>query len=308
MKNLLMLFCLVYLASSPAFSQKSDPGKVHKRCKDDSLDVNQSIGRISWVFRCAEKQVRQYYSQLGYPENDPYEDVMFELRHAWLLNARGKVKPRPSYPTFTKDDLVTGWQAPVADDPHCRVKVPANFKIGATCMASCYTPEERVLYSSGLVPIQEAFQEQLQGLMTVSGHSTLNSIDLEPSKVRFYVESIRETDHKILVFQMASGGVLQVTPNHTLVDGNGYIKEAQNFTTGSYLVKSNGEKDLIESIDTIDYFGKVYNVEPSTDSLKGNLIVAEGYLSGSNWYQNDGYNHINKRILREALPKELVTQ
>lgn len=306
MKSLCILILLSLVYAPTGFSQKGDPGKVQKRCKDDSLDKDQSIGRISWVFRCAEKQVRDYYQQLGYPRNDPYNDIMFELRHAWLLNARGKIKPRPSYPTFTKNDLVTGWQAPVSDDPNCRVKVPAGFKIGATCMASCYTPEERILYRSGNVPIQEALQEQLQGIMTVGRQSTLDKIDLQPSEVKFYVESIRETDHKILVFEMASGGRLQVTPNHTLVDGEGYIREAQNVNVGDYLVKGDGGKDRIKSVETIDYFGKVYNVEPATDSMKGNLIVAEGYLNGSNWYQNDGYSNINKRVLREQIPKNLL--
>lgn len=305
-KNLSILTIMLSLTST-GIAQTSDPGKVGKRCGSDSLDKSQALARVDWVFRCAEQQTRDYYKELGYNRDDPYEDVVFELRSAWVLNARGKPKPRPGYPTFTTPDLKRGWKAPINNDPHCKVKVPAGFEIGAVCLSSCYTPEEKLLYSSGFVPIVEAFQERLQDIMVVSDQSSIDGISLQPSKVKLYVDSLRETEHKVLVFTMESNGVLQVTPNHPLVDGSGYIREAQDLVVGNYLIKKDGHQDMIKSIETIDYFGKVYNVEPDADSLKGNLVVAEGYLSGSNWYQNDGYGNIDKRILRESIPGALVS-
>lgn len=308
MKNLVSVLVLSLGISPLGMAQGTGQGEMAKRCTDDSLTKGEAVARVSWAFRCAEKQVRDYYATLGHNRNDPYEDVIFELRSAWLLTARGKPKPRPAYPTFTTSDLKKGWKAPTNNDQSCRVKVPAGFMIQAVCLASCYTPEERILYSSGFVPIQEAFQEKLQDIMIVSETSSLKNVSLEPSKVRLYVDSIRETDHKILVLGMESGGELKVTRNHPLVEGSGFIREAQDLTAGNHLVKQDGSLDRIESIETIDYFGKVYNVEPATDSLKGNLLVAEGYLSGSNWYQNDGYSNLNKRILREKFPEALLVK
>jgi hypothetical protein len=36
------------------------------------------------------------------------------------------------------------------------------------------------------------------------------------------------------------------------------------------------------------------------------IVVAQGYLSGSAYYQNDGVNYLNRQILRRNIPESLL--
>lgn len=276
------------------------------RCKKDSLDAKQATGRVNWSAACAGDYIIRMYERAKLPDM-PRKKIVPFMVHEWL-HLMGKKRQKPMYPIYTSDNA-TGpmWIAPTAADPNCKVKVPEPMQIYTTCMASCYHPDEEVLFDSGFVPVPEAKQENLSGLMVLGDSSTIGNIELLPKDVHTYVESRTETDHKLVKLTMASGKQLRVTTNHPLLDGEGYMREAGVLQVGDSLLDQTGQPEEIAAIEVEDYFGKVYNLQPSTVSLKGNVIVAGGYLSGSNWYQNGGYSHIGSRILREEIPAELVS-
>ena len=116
-----------------------------------------------------------------------------------------------------------------------------------------------------------------------------------------FVSELLDTKHDVRTFHLASGGKLTVTDGHPIVDGNGYMREASYFKVGDSFVRTDGHADRIQRIDNKQYNGKVYNILPFTQSLLGNIVVAEGYLNGSAYYQNDGVGYLNQKLLRKTL-------
>lgn len=299
----LIAMALSLMVAGPALAQL--PG-VKKRCEEDNLNNPQANGRIDWTLHCARADVLRNWQKAGLP-NVSYEKVAQGTREA-LTTFGGYPRKSPMYPTFATGDLNRGWKAPVAMESQCNTKIPAGYGWNADCVASCYTPEQRLLYSSGFIPVVEAMQENAQELQVVADEASLGNIMLESIGVEDYINSIRETDHTILELTMKSGGRLRLTPNHPLLDDLGYIKLAESFRVGDALLTKEGRKDPIVSIEISEYFGKVYNVMPKSAGLKANVLVAEGYLAGSAWYQNEGASYIDRRILRESVPAALFTQ
>lgn len=308
MKFLNLSITLLALSLTGAvFAQGNDKARVKKRCEKDSLNDTQAFGRIDWTLHCARADVLRNWEKAGLPKNIPYAEIAKGTRES--LTMVGKYpRKHPMYPSFATGDFNRGWVAPTAIENDCRTKPPAGYSWNVDCVASCYTPEERLLYSSGYVPIGEAMQENLQDLQVVSDEATLGNIRLKSIGIEDYINSLQDTDHTILELRMASGGSLKVTPNHPLLNHNGYIKLAETFKVGDALLTKEGDKDPIVSIEVSEYHGKVYNVMPKSAGLKANVLVAEGYLAGSAWYQNEGASYISRRILRESVPSSLFNQ
>lgn len=144
--------------------------------------------------------------------------------------------------------------------------------------------------------------------MTLSDAAELNNLAYTVKDVEAYSESITDIVHDIRVLNMASGGQLKVTENHPLLVSTGHMKTADNISVGESLIYQDGNYDVITSIDDIDFYGKVYNVQPdaSDASLNGQIVVAQGYLSGSMYYQNEGADLTNRLLLRSNIPDSLL--
>jgi hypothetical protein len=184
--------------------------------------------------------------------------------------------------------------------------LPPGYAQRAICTSSCYTPSERLLFSSGYIPIKEALElrstaRASAGVVTLKGGSTTNNLHFEVHPVEAYTKSVTATIHAVMTFKMASGGSLTVTDNHPLVTGEGLLKEANNIEVGESLIRVDGSLDRVTTIERGKYKGKVYNLRPKTTEKIGNIIIAEGYLSGSSWYQNEGYDEMNKIIFRSSI-------
>lgn len=104
---------------------------------------------------------------------------------------------------------------------------------------------------------------------------------------------------------MKSGGKLSVTLNHPLVDGEGYMKKAEEFKIGDKLVLANGKKDKIVQINVVDFFGKVYNVAPKSNNSQENIVVAKGYLNGSHKFQTGEVTDYMRYSERKDIPENL---
>jgi hypothetical protein len=51
---------------------------------------------------------------------------------------------------------------------------------------------------------------------------------------------------------------------------------------------------------------KVYNLRPATTDLMTNIIVAQGYLNGSARYQSEYLKYLNRVLIRQNIPAELI--
>lgn len=304
-----VLLAVTAVASSQALAQ---PAEIGKRCEEDYLSPDQARSRVEWYAKNYPQEIAAVLA------SKTARNVTQEQATAWFLRTMledpifGGPALRPTYPTFTLTDYTNPapkYFGPV--DPAAAANKPANYFWTVTCLSSCYKPGVAVLFAregGGFedVAINEALHRSIPKVATLSDESTLQSPQLTAHNVAFYVESLTETDHDIFQFKMASGGELQITEGHPLIDGAGRIREARTFGVGDKLVRADGTQDPIVDISYEAYHGRVYNIMPNTASLLGQVVVANGYLSGSAWYQNNGLRLLNRTLLRGSLPADVL--
>jgi hypothetical protein len=174
------------------------------------------------------------------------------------------------------------------------------------CTSSCFAPEVRVFFPEGYVEASEAHDKRLKSVVTLKPNSLLEDPHFRISPIKRWISSLRPVEDILLKFQMADGGSLRVTKNHPLVNSEGRVVEAITMKESDKLVAADGRFVEIEKISEERFFGKVYNLDVESNNPKGHIVVAEGYLSGSNYLQNDGLNYIGERLYRASLPSEVL--
>lgn len=285
---------------------------IYKRCEEDSLDPAQARERVAWYAKnYPEEIVSQARAVTG--RNPTLEQALGWYNRYMLEDpVFGGPAERPSYPTFVLADYTNPdpkYFAP--KDANGPANKPANYLWLGTCLSSCYKPGVEVLFAGDggefkSVAIDLAMKQSISKVATLSEESTLEWPQLTSHEVAFYTESITETDHDIFDLIMASGGELKVTANHPLVDSTGHIREARTFEIGDKLMRADGTQDPIASISYEAFHGRVYNVASREASLLGQVVVANGYLNGSAWYQNAGLRNLNRGLLRSSLPADVL--
>ncbi|MBY0416260.1 MAG: hypothetical protein K2Q18_18950, partial [Bdellovibrionales bacterium] len=280
------------------------------RCSHDSLSITESLGRLDWMKAC-QKQVPvigKFFEIIG------GADQLSTYLNDTSSSLYGKPRPRPLYVTFS-DEANKPWIAPKklvtkvltssnsAKEPDCTT--PPNVKVFGICTSSCYTPDQKLLFKVGdkqqYIPIIDAINQKQDSIMTLAPDSMVESLKFTSAPIAHFISELVETNHKVLIFTTGFGGRLSVTFNHPLVGSDGVIREASEFKVGDQLIRADGSFDDIKHIEEIVYPGKVHNVLPYGDSTLGNIVVSEGFLSGSAYYQNDGVNYMNQKILRSNL-------
>lgn len=272
---------------------------VARRCSQDSLSNKSAHGRIAWMRKCSDAipEIAEFLQK--------FDDVE---RNNLSIDGEKRIL----YPTFMDhaSSPEKPWIAPVKESADCTI--PEQSYIAAVCVSSCATPEQQILIEAkdqlekrkNLVytPFIEALTSNVQKVATLKG-SSMNSQQVRASKVDQWVTEMMDTEHHILKFTMASGGVLKLTLNHPVLTEEGEMKSAELFKVGDNMVMLGGQLDPIVSIEPVIHFGKVYNVFVKSADPKHNIVVTNGYLNGSAFFQNEGAQYLNKKVLRGRLIK-----
>jgi hypothetical protein len=153
------------------------------------------------------------------------------------------------------------------------------------------------------VPFVEALLRDFKFVQTLQSTSTMSSKLVEKTRVDQWVNELVDTEHEIVEFRMKSGRILKLTPNHPVVTAEGSMKSAGEFAVGESLVMLGGVLDPIVSITEVPYYGKVYNVFVKSAALHKNIVVTNGYLNGTAYFQNEGAQYLNRTLFRHALIK-----
>jgi hypothetical protein len=112
----------------------------------------------------------------------------------------------------------------------------------------------------------------------------------------------------MIVFKMKSGGQLTLTPNHPILNDQVMMVLASDYQVGDNLVLAGGKLDPIVSADHTNYYGKVYNVLVKTNDPKRNVVITNGYLNGTAYFQNDGAIYVNRALFRKNLTRGAFDQ
>lgn len=262
------------------------------RCSHDSLSNKLAQGRLAWMQKCKSELpvVQEFLSQM--------EGVKYQN----LSASEGK---RLLYPTFTVRDTNKTWIAPTNASANCQM--PATAYVNAVCVSSCSTPEQEILAQEEAngkmknITFIDALTQNTKFVATLQSRSSMSSKNVATTKVDQWVTELIDTEHQILKFKMKSGGSLAVTKNHPLLSQDGTMMLAEDFKVGDSLVKLGGIKDEIVSIDEVKYFGKVYNLFVKSNVPQKNVVVTNGYLNGTAFFQNEGGDKMNRDLFRKEL-------
>ncbi len=254
--GMLVGLATVLLVNSVAFG---DPSAWNRCRKEDWLSDVQAKGRVEWAKGCL------------LINDDQYDFLLRNKRYPTFIHANGSFKA----PT-TPGESCDGW--PTGDD----------FLI---CKWGCYTGDQRVMFSSRYIPIAEAMQLETRVTALAEG-SSLKDFRFLDQPIEAFISG--QTSEKVLKFSTATGKTLQVTTNHPLVLSNGLVTEAAKVKVGDSLLGLVNEADLnlvrpeaIVAIESEEFVGTVYNLQPESTKELENIIIAEGLLNGSNRFQNE---------------------
>lgn len=265
---------------------RCEPFTTSGRCGGDKVSASQVNGRRAWVNKCKDHPAISFFFKLG------GEKVYTSKNH---------------YPTFgyTRNGKVTKtWVAPTSSSASCQI--PEGVRMVGICTAGCFTQDQRVLFAGNeYIGIKKAFEGDAQEVMTVSPGSFFEDIQLIAEKIGNFVVDVAPAKQTILEFHTAGGGSLQVTEGHPMLTADGRLVEAVKLKAGDSLVLYNGQADRIVERKSFEVFDRVYNLYPETKNLLQNLIVAEGFLTGSAYYQSEGNEHMGRIILRHSLVSDL---
>jgi hypothetical protein len=275
---------------------------VPHRCSQDSLDNNQANGRYKWLLKC-RSQVKAIDDFLvGF---EKYEKMTIYKMENLILDGR------IVYPTFMNRNGKP-WIAPKTESGSC--SVPEGAYIATVCLASCATPEQLILAQEGnggtgklkYSAFYDAWANNFKFVGTLAANSSMSSKTVQKTAVDLWVTELIDGDHEILEFNMKSGGNLRLTPNHPILTSQGTMKLAGDWKVGESMVKLGGERDQVVSIRKFNYFGKVYNLFVKSSALHKNIVVTNGYLNGTAYFQTDGAQHLNRQLFRGALVKGVL--
>lgn len=213
------------------------------------------------------------------------------------------VFPKTSWASYTCGNLTV----PTTACTPYQTQYGYGYRNIGLCWAGCYTPEMTLSFASGDTAIKAAYDKGALDVVTLKSTATLDNLDYMENKIQRYTVDIEEQKQIIYNLKMRSGGTLRVTSEHPLLTSDGIMHQAQELRLGQSLLKKDGKRDPIVDIEQEDYFGKVYNLKPVTTDYQSNIVVAQGYLSGSARYQNEWLAMINSLILRRSLPEEFIT-
>lgn len=269
---------------------------VAHRCSQDSLSNSEANGRYQWMLKCQDKV-------------PVIKEFLENFDHVKVAGNSIDTSSRKLYPTFmnraTKPEKP--WIAPKVATGSCTV--PATVYIAAVCVSSCATPEQQIVADvkaqgpGKYVSFIEALTKNYSHVVTLKNANSMASRAVEKTPVAQWVTELIDGDHDIIVFTMKSGRSIKLTPNHPVVAANGMMKQASEFKVGDSLVELGGRLDPIVSLEHMNHYGKVYNLFVKSSEIQKNIVITNGYLNGTAFFQNEGAQNMNRSLFKNKMTK-----
>ena len=233
------------------------------RCNDDLRDTPQAIGRNAWARRCG----------------------IIDRSEETFYNARGKYA------------VIANFLAPVTEHEAC---VDGAMLLGLCQVAGCYTPSQRILFEDGYQEIAIAATCEQKEISALSASWSFgDELAWQGEEVDSFV--VGEEYGEILEIETENDNHLEVTKNHPMVTAQGDVVPASSLIAEqSELLTRDGPKKVTRII-THPYRGMVWNVQPRTERILGNIHLAQNFLTGSLRYQNEWIDTEERLHLRNTV-------
>jgi PKD domain-containing protein len=274
---------------------------VAYRCSQDSLSNEEANGRYQWMLKCQDQV-------------PVIKEFLEKFDHVTADNNNIDTSERKLYPTFmdrsTKPEKP--WIAPKKVSGRC--VVPSTVYVAAVCVSSCATPEQQIIADvkaqgqGKYVSFIEALTKNYSHVVTLKNTDSIKNKAVEKTAVSQWVTELIDGEHDIIVFTMKSGRSIKLTPNHPVVAADGMMKLASDFKVGDSLVELGGHLDPIESLDHIKHYGKVYNLFVKSSEIQKNIVITNGYLNGTAFFQNEGAQNMNRSLFKNKLTQGIFNK
>lgn len=234
---------------------------------------------------------------------------------------KNKLVPFPEsnqrYPSFSEDDrrqtdqkkkIFKVWKP---DYRTCSLQIPGRSEEAiwyTICQEGCYPAGQKVKFDKGrYVDIAEAMKNNAKYVTIVDANSSLSAPKFTQIEVASYTADPHPADQELLIFTTESGKSITVTKNHYLVVGDGRVVEAQLIKSTDSLLNQFGKPEKITDI-TVDtnFHGKTYNVAPKSNDPLKNIVVAQGFLSGSHRYQSGTISSLDRKVMHNMIPSDIL--
>ncbi|MBJ6761643.1 hypothetical protein JGU66_12780 [Myxococcaceae bacterium JPH2] len=298
--------------STPAFAAYAP---TNYRCTFDQLNSDQAYGRQRWAKRWQQQNPYATTQWGGLDMRYWHSSYSTEANDAAAL-----ATPIWLYPIYVDPaNMYSPWKGPGAygsttatlTGAQIQTDIPYTFKpagiqMDGLCEPGCYAPDQEILLSSGPMGIQSALESGQMDLVTLTPDATFSALTFMDNTVEHYTLDRDAADQEIVTFHTESGGVLRVTTEHPLVVPEGNLKRARELGVGDRLVNQDGKFDTIVSLEKSIEHTRVYNVRPVTTDYTSNIVVAQGFLSGSQRFQSEYVEEMNRLILRGNVPDSVI--
>jgi len=218
------------------------------------------------------------------------------------INVAAQIFPNPNY------SLVDCAMYSDAGALHRVDTSVTGFFVNGFCTSSCYTPDQQITFADGPQAIIDATNALTPNMRTLTPTSTLENLAFHTDGVQSFTREIHDSTHVIFDIRTQSGGELKVTDKHPVIVGSGRIVEARSLKAGDQLIKADGTRDRITSVEKTTHFGKVYNLKPVATNHVANILIAQGFLVGSSRFQNEDVDFMNRIILGRSIPGHVIPQ
>jgi hypothetical protein len=200
------------------------------------------------------------------------------------------------------------WKAPIEANAPCTI--PSTVYISAVCQVDCAAPEQMVMSQATdnsklqYAKYEQAWTQKFKYVASLQESAGIRAKRVMKQEVESWMGGEQKASaHNVLVFTMKSGAQLRLTPTHTLIATDGSAKAAQDFKVGDSLVKLGGAQEEIVSITPDVLQGKVYNLYVKSNIPENNIVVINGYLNGTAFFQSEGVDYLNRQLLRVNLTR-----
>jgi hypothetical protein len=311
----LKLCILSSLVLAPqAFAAPAEADDI--RCTRDSLNINQSLDRVNWAVDVQKETKRR--TTTGNLRNERYDNKE-ELINYWSDEGETSLAGRPIYPTHMIPIGNSGWDLanstwrafPIASRS---ATVPSGYIHAAYCTSSCFYPGMKVLFDNGYADIKFAHDlnaagrnAKLQKLIVLDKSSTLNKPKYTAAEIGAFTTELTEEEIEIFSLIMQDKTVLRVTGNHIFINAEGKAvtaedlsKEVEQGNTTSIL-DMKGKPVQVGQITKAVKLTKVYNVRPASREVLNNILVVDGYLTGSSYLQNVDLKEANDHLFVNSM-------
>jgi hypothetical protein len=248
-----MLACLVFaLGTSSIASAQVLTG----RCTEDQLtNATDAAGRNQWAANCG------YITPAAVTFYDSDSDYVV------FTTGCGHAGCNPYVPIAATDACVFG------------------LVVLGSCKTGCYTPEQKVLFNGAYSGVQNAFESHKLSVTALTAGSTLRDMSFADQPIQTYVAGATTED--IFVLRDNRGDTLKVTAQHPMVLADGTVVKAHTLKKGDRLAKADGTTARLAEVKTFSFTGTVWNVEPASRDKTENILVGQGFLTGSVRFQNE---------------------